>query len=68
MLFIFLLGLFFGIAIGRVYGWMKYHYPEFQEQINVKVAKARADRAEQEAREEKARRQIDDSLHERLIR
>lgn len=67
-MFIFLLGLFIGIAIGNAYGWMKYHYPESKELIMVKVAKARADRAEQEAREERWRREIDDSLHERLIR
>jgi hypothetical protein len=54
-MFIFLLGLFLGIAIGRAYGWMKYHYPESKELIMVKVAKARADRAEQETREIRAK-------------
>lgn len=68
MWFIFLLGLFIGIAVGHAYGWMKYHYPESKELIMVKVAQARADRAEQEAREERARREIDDSIHERVSR
>jgi hypothetical protein len=67
-MFIFLLGLFIGIAVGNAYGWMKYHYPESKELIRVQVARARADRAEQEAREEKARREIDDSIHERVTR
>ena len=67
-LFLFLLVLFLGILIGRVYGWMKYHYPEFEEEIRLKVAKKRAERARYEAEEEEYRREIDESLNERMLR
>jgi len=64
--FVFILGLLLGILIGRVYGWMKYHYPEFQEAVKLKEAKLRADRYREEARGEKHRGEIDDELERRM--
>jgi hypothetical protein len=63
---IFLLGVALGILLGRVYGWMKYHYPEFQEEMNLRVAKKKADRAREEARAERHRGEIDDELSRRM--
>jgi hypothetical protein len=54
-----------GIVVGRIYGWMKYHYPEFQEEIKLKVAKLRAERYRVEAEGERYRGEIDDELDRR---
>ena len=61
----FIFGLILGIILGRLYGWMKYHYPEFQEAIKLKQAKLRAERASYEAQEERYRGEIDDELERR---
>lgn len=66
MTWIFLIGVIIGIVIGRAYGWMKYHYPEFQEEIRVKVARQRLKRLEIEADEERIRARIDKSLDRRI--
>lgn len=58
--------LLLGILIGRVYGWMKYHYPEFQEEIQVKIAQKRLERISIQADEERIRAQIDRSLDRRI--
>jgi len=62
----FIFGLILGIILGRIYGWMKYHYPEFQEDIKLKTATKRADRMREEARAERHRGEIDDELDRRL--
>jgi hypothetical protein len=64
--FIFLTGVIVGIAVGRLYGWMKYHYPEFQEEIRVKTARKRLERISIEAEEERIRARIDASLDRRI--
>jgi hypothetical protein len=56
-----------GFVFGRVYGWMKYHQPEFQEAIKAKAAKFRAERARYEADEERARGMIDDEIERRML-
>lgn len=65
--------LILGIAVGRCYGWMKYHYPEFQEEIRIKVARKRLERISIEADEAKIRARIekfhanaDESLDRRI--
>lgn len=60
--------IFFGFVLGRLYGWMKYHYPEFQEEIHLRVARKRAERYRHEYETEKIRGQIDDDLDRRLNR
>lgn len=55
-----------GVVVGRVYGWMKYHYPEFQEEMNLRVARKKAERVEYEAQAEITRGRIDDDLHRRM--
>jgi len=62
----FIFGLILGIILGRIYGWMKYHYPEFQEAIKLKTAKLHADRMQEEARAERHRGEIDDELDRRI--
>jgi hypothetical protein len=66
MIWIFFFGVVVGICIGRAYGWMKYHYPEFQEEIRVKVAQRRLERLEIEEAEERIRARIDRSLNRRI--
>lgn len=61
-----ILGLVLGFILGRLYAWMKYHYPEFQEIIKLKVARLRAERARVEAEEEHYRGEIDDELERRI--
>jgi len=63
---LFAFGLALGILLGRVYGKMKYRYPEFQEMILLKQAKLRAERAKYEAATERFRAEIDDLLSERM--
>ena len=63
----FILGVILGIILGRLYGWMKYHYPEFQEAVKFRAARLRADRMEEEARAERARGQIDDEIERRML-
>lgn len=46
---------------------MKYHYPEFQEEISLRVATKRAARYRQEYEVEKYRGMIDDDLDRRLL-
>ena len=62
-----ILCLVIGFALGRWYGWMKYHYPEFQEAIKLKAAKYRAERARYEAEEERFRGEIDDEIERRML-
>ena len=62
----FILGLILGIIIGRLYGWMKYHYPEFQEEIRLRVARKRAERYRYEYEADKARGMMDDEIERRL--
>jgi hypothetical protein len=62
----FIFGVALGVAIGRVYGWMKYRYPESREMIALKIARLRAERAKVEAEEEKFRTLIDESLDQRM--
>ena len=64
--FAFIAGLVLGIIIGRIYGWMKYHYPEFQEEIKLKVARKRAERYRHEYEIDKARGMMDDEIERRL--
>ena len=45
----FILGLLIGVFLGRAYGWMKYHYPEAQALIRLKVAQRNAEIAKYEA-------------------
>ena len=45
---LFAIGLVLGVALGRAYGWMKYHYPESQEMIRLKQARLRSERARYE--------------------
>jgi hypothetical protein len=58
-------GLFIGLVVGRWYQHAKDRYPENQEIIRGKEAKARALRAKYEAEEERYRREIDKSLDAR---
>lgn len=51
--------LIFGIVLGRIYGWMKYHYPEFQEKVKLETARYRLQRARVEADEAEQRMRID---------
>jgi Fe-S oxidoreductase len=55
-----------GFAWGRAYGWMKYHYPEFQEEIALRIARKKAERARYEAEADRYRGMIDDDLDRRL--
>lgn len=57
-----------GILLGRIYGWMKYHYPEFQEEIRLRVAEKRARRYRYEYEAERIRGQIDDDVDHRYER
>ena len=57
-----------GVLLGRFYGWMKYHYPEFQEEINLRVSTKRAQRYRQEYEIERMRSKIDDDLDRRIHR
>lgn len=66
ILFVCIVSLVVGFILGRTYGWMKYHYPEFQEAVKLKAAKLRAERARYEAQEERYRGEIDDDLNRRL--
>lgn len=66
--FLFIVVLLLGILIGRVYGWMKYHYPEFQEKVKLEAARYRVERAKLEAQEEEARARIDEILEGRMGR
>lgn len=66
---LFLIGVAVGIFIGRAYSWMKYAFPESEEMIRLKItrlqaerAKARAEKALWEEREEKTRARVDASL------
>lgn len=63
---LFCFGLALGITLGRLYGHAKYRYPEFQEMINLKIAKLRAERASYEAEEERYRQEIDEILNGRM--
>jgi hypothetical protein len=54
-----------GIVLGRIYGWMKYHYPEFQEAVKLKSAKLRAERARYEAEQFRHEGEIDDEIERR---
>jgi hypothetical protein len=65
-IFLCILSLILGFVLGRIYAWMKYHYPEFQEQVKLKAAKYRTERAMYEAQEERYRGEIDDDLNRRL--
>jgi hypothetical protein len=67
-LFLCVVCLIIGFILGRIYGWMKYHYPEFQEAVKLKAARLRAERMEEEARAERARGMIDDELDRRALR
>lgn len=60
--------LLLGIVLGRIYGWMKYHYPEFQEEIRLRVARKQLLRAQAEAETELYRTEIDESLDARMQR
>jgi hypothetical protein len=48
-----------GLIVGRLYGWAKYHYPEFQEKLKLDVARYRLQRARVEADEAEQRARID---------
>ena len=61
-----LTGFSLGLLTGRLYGHAKYRYPEFQEMINLKIAKLRAERASYEAEEERYRQEIDEILNGRM--
>lgn len=58
-LFLGIVFLILGFILGRIYGWMKYHYPEFQEEIKLRVARKRLERAKCEAETEEERMRID---------
>lgn len=58
--------LIIGVLIGRIYGWMKYHYEEFQEDIKLKVARKRAERYRYEYEIDRARGLMDDEIERRL--
>lgn len=62
-----IIGITIGIVIGRLYGWMKYHNPEFKEEINLRVARLRAQRAAYEAETHNYRMQEDMDL-DRMMR
>jgi uncharacterized membrane-anchored protein YhcB (DUF1043 family) len=64
----FILGLILGIILGRVYGWMKYHYPEFQEEIHLRVARKKAERVKYEEQTDAARARMDELLDKRMRR
>ena len=64
--FLFIVVLLLGILIGRIYGWMKYHYPEFQEKVKLEAARYRVERARLEAEEEEHRQRIDEILEGRM--
>jgi len=64
----FIFGVLLGIILGRLYGWAKYHNPEFQEMIKAKTARARAERMQWEARAERYAGEIDDELERRQAR
>lgn len=65
-MWIFILGILLGVVLGRVYGWMKYHYPEFQEEIKLKVARKRLLRTRIEAEIEASRLDVDRLLEARM--
>lgn len=56
-----------GILVGRLYGWMKYHYPEFQEAIKMRAARYRAERMRYEAEAERYRGAVDDEIDRRML-
>ena len=51
----FIIGFIVGIALGRAYGWMKYHYPEFRAEIDMRVSQKRAAEAHFKAEETRHR-------------
>jgi len=61
-----LAGLLLGVFLGRLYGWMKYHYPEFQEELALRVVKLRTERMKYEAQQERYRSQLDEEIERRL--
>lgn len=65
-IFLCIIFLLIGIGLGRWYGWMKYHYPEFQEEMNLRVAMKKAERAKYEAQTEIERGKVDDELYRRM--
>ena len=60
-----ILAVLLGIVIGRAYGWMKYHYPEFQAEIRLKVARKNAEIARYEEAEMESKLRKND-LFERI--
>ena len=64
----FVAGIAVGILLGRLYARAKYHYPEFQEMIRLRVARLRAERAKREEEEERTRAKFDRSLERRTGR
>jgi hypothetical protein len=63
---ILLTGIVIGVCVGRAYGWMKYHYPESQEMIRVKIEQQRLRRLRVQEQQEIVRARIDKSLSERI--
>lgn len=64
-MWIFILGVVIGIAIGRAYSRMKYHYPEFRAEIDLRVARTRAQEAKYKAAETEARL-AENEMYERI--
>ncbi len=64
--FLLAVGLTAGFAVGRLYQWAKDRYPESQEMIRLKISRMRAERAEWEHQEEKARMKTSDLLDKRM--
>lgn len=65
MIAMLVLGLVIGCVIGRAYGWMKYHFPESQELIQLKITKTREERLTHEVNLERMRKELDEILRER---
>lgn len=55
-----------GFILGRIYGWMKYHYPEFQEEIKLRTSEKRARRMQYEYEVERMRGRISRSLDRQI--
>ena len=62
----FIFGVLAGIALGRFYGYAKYHYPEFQMDIRLKIAEKRLRLAYLEAEEQQVKANEDEIIRERM--
>jgi hypothetical protein len=62
----FFCGLLLGTLLGRVYGWMKYRYPEFQEVVKLKETRLRRERMAEELKIDRIRAEQDEILNQQL--